>query len=74
MSRDALQKTRSSTLTKQRGAKKLPTRATAPKAEAASRHRRPKYQMTISRMTVDKLGVKLYDKVAAVMAELVANS
>ncbi|MEO5586199.1 MAG: ATP-binding protein [Novosphingobium sp.] len=32
------------------------------------------YVMTISRMTVDKLGVKLYDKVSAVMAELVANS
>jgi hypothetical protein len=34
----------------------------------------PKYQMTISRLTVDKLGVKLYDRVAAVIAELVANS
>ncbi len=32
-----------------------------------------KYKMTISRMTVDKLGVKLYDKVSAVIAELVAN-
>jgi len=32
------------------------------------------YTMTISRMTVDKLGVKLYDKVSAVIAELVANS
>ena len=32
-----------------------------------------KYEMTISRMTVDKLGVKLYDKVSAVIAELVAN-
>jgi hypothetical protein len=32
------------------------------------------YKMTISRMTVDKLGVKLYDKVAAVIAELIANS
>lgn len=30
--------------------------------------------MTISRLTVDKLGVKLYDKVSAVLAELVANS
>ena len=29
--------------------------------------------MTISRMTVDKLGVKLYDRVSAVIAELVAN-
>ncbi len=33
-----------------------------------------KYKMTISRLTVDKLGVKLYDKVSAVIAELVANS
>ena len=31
------------------------------------------YRMTISRMTVDKLGVKLYDRVALVIAELVAN-
>jgi hypothetical protein len=30
--------------------------------------------MTISRLTVDKLGVRLYDKVSAVMAELIANS
>jgi hypothetical protein len=30
--------------------------------------------MTISRLTVDKLGVKLYDRVSAVIAELVANS
>src|SRR5882672_3959930 len=32
------------------------------------------YRMTISRLTVDKLGVKLYDKVSAVIAELIANS
>lgn len=32
------------------------------------------YTMTISRLTVDKLGVKLYDRVSAVIAELVANS
>ena len=32
------------------------------------------YTMTISRMTVDKLGVKLYDKVYAVIAELISNS
>lgn len=32
------------------------------------------YRMRISRLTVDKLGVKLYDKVSAVIAELVANS
>jgi hypothetical protein len=34
----------------------------------------PKYVMRISRLTVDKLGVKLYDKVSAVIAELVSNS
>lgn len=33
-----------------------------------------KYTMTISRLTVDKLGVRLYDRVSAVLAELVANS
>src|SRR2546429_10016247 len=33
-----------------------------------------KYKMTISRLTVDKLGVKLYDRVSAVIAEIVANS
>ncbi len=32
------------------------------------------YKMTISRLTVDKLGVKLYDRVSAVIAEVVANS
>ncbi len=30
--------------------------------------------MRISRLTVDKLGVKLYDKVSAVIAELIANA
>jgi len=33
-----------------------------------------RYTMTISRTTVDKLGIKLYDKAAAVVAELIANS
>jgi len=33
-----------------------------------------RYKMTISRLTVDKLGVKLYDRVSAVIAELIANS
>lgn len=32
------------------------------------------YSLTISRLTIDKLGVKLYDRVAAVIAELVSNS
>jgi hypothetical protein len=34
----------------------------------------PEYRMRISRLTVDKLGIKLYDRVSAVIAELVANS
>lgn len=34
----------------------------------------PAYKMRISRLTVDKLGVKLYDRVSVVIAELVANS
>jgi len=33
-----------------------------------------KYTMTISRLTIDKLGVKLYDRVSAVIAELISNS
>lgn len=33
-----------------------------------------KYMMRINRMTVDKLGVKLYDRVYAVIAELISNS
>jgi hypothetical protein len=32
------------------------------------------YQLRISRLTIDKLGVKLYDKASAVVAELIANS
>ncbi|MFI5480701.1 ATP-binding protein [Streptomyces rubiginosohelvolus] len=30
--------------------------------------------MRISRLTIDKLGIKLYDRVSAVLAELIANS
>ncbi len=33
-----------------------------------------RYTMQISRLTVDKLGVKLYEKVSAVIAELIANA
>jgi len=32
------------------------------------------YEMVITRLTIDKLGVKLYDSVSAVVAELIANS
>lgn len=35
---------------------------------------KPKYTMKISRLTVDKLGVKLYDRVHIVLSELIANS
>lgn len=31
------------------------------------------YTLSISRLTIDKLGVKLYDKVSAVVAEVIAN-
>ena len=33
-----------------------------------------RYVMRITRMTVDKLGVRLYDRVSAVVAELIANA
>ncbi|RJO78875.1 ATP-binding protein [Nocardia panacis] len=33
-----------------------------------------KYTMRISRLTIDKLGIRLYDRVSAVLAELIANS
>jgi len=33
-----------------------------------------RYRMTISRTTIDKLGVKLYDKASAVVSELIANA
>ncbi|MBI1380965.1 MAG: ATP-binding protein [Planctomycetaceae bacterium] len=42
--------------------------------DAAPSDPHPPYEMRISRLTVDKLGVKLYDKASAVVAELVANS
>lgn len=42
--------------------------------QASGQQDDPKYKMTISRMTVDKLGVKLYDRVYAVIAELISNS
>jgi len=34
----------------------------------------PRYTMRIERKIVDKLGLKLYDKIAAVVAEIIANS
>jgi hypothetical protein len=47
-------------------------KAEEPVSRARSAGRKP-YTMRISRNTVDKLGVKLYDKASAVVAELVAN-
>lgn len=44
----------------------------APAAKKAAAKGSP-YQLRISRLTVDKLGVKLYDKASAVVAELIAN-
>ncbi len=40
---------------------------------APRRHRLLLHHLRISRLTVDKLGVKLYDKASAVVAELIAN-
>jgi len=45
-----------------------------PKAAANASTVNPSpYHLRISRLTVDKLGVKLYDKASAVVAELIAN-
>jgi len=46
------------------------------KSEANTNSASPEgpYVLKISRLTVDKLGVKLYDKASAVVAELIANS
>lgn len=41
--------------------------------EAIATTEMPDYALRISRLTIDKLGVRLYDKVSAVVAELVAN-
>ncbi|MHB1141424.1 MAG: ATP-binding protein [Sulfuricaulis sp.] len=44
-------------------------------SNSESRDKNPSpYTLRISRLTVDKLGVKLYDKASAVVAELIANS
>lgn len=45
-----------------------PGTTTKPKPKASS------YELRISPTTVDKLGVKLYDKASAVVAELIANA
>ena len=46
--------------------------AKKPAAKKSSSKASP-YHLRISRLTVDKLGVKLYDKASAVVAELIAN-
>ena len=46
----------------------------APTAGVAAETRTGGYTLRISRLTIDKLGVKLYDKASAVVAELVANA
>src|SRR5258707_10766440 len=46
--------------------------AAVPASRARAATHKP-YVMRISRLTVDKLGVKLYDKASAVVAELIAN-
>lgn len=43
-------------------------------AGTAMQQESKKYTMRISRLTVDKLGIQMYDRVAAVLAELIANS
>ena len=48
--------------------------AQAQKVQEQRREDEHHYTMRISRRTVDKLGVKLYDRASAVVAELVANS
>ena len=40
----------------------------------AMKNDRTKYTMKISRLTIDKLGIHMYDRVSAVLAELIANS
>lgn len=41
---------------------------------AALKNSSTKYTMKISRLTIDKLGIHMYDRVSAVLAELIANS
>ncbi|MEU6054505.1 ATP-binding protein [Streptomyces xanthochromogenes] len=44
------------------------------KAASTSSETTGPYRMRISRLTVDKLGIKLYDRVSAVLAEIIANA
>src|SRR4051794_12201703 len=46
----------------------------AKKAASTSKKSHAPYELRISRLTVDKLGVKLYDKVSAAVAEIIANA
>ncbi|MFF1872958.1 ATP-binding protein [Kitasatospora herbaricolor] len=51
----------------------LPLDENGPSRESATGSKHP-YTMTISRLTIDKLGIKLYDRVSAVLAELISNA
>ena len=59
---------------RENGAGPLQTGAFMAKSKAPAKVKHPPYKLRISRLTIDKLGVKLYDKVSAVVAELVANA
>lgn len=50
------------------------TNSSPSQSPSASPGQASEYHLRISRLTIDKLGVKLYDKVSAVVAELIANS
>ncbi len=50
-----------------------PNRSVKAGAAKKTPSERSPYHLRISRLTVDKLGVKLYDKASAVVAELIAN-
>lgn len=55
----------------------VPRQATGSRASTTATHRSGNdspYRMRISRLTVDKLGIKLYDRVSAVLAEIIANA
>lgn len=58
---------------KQANTRPTPSRALADESKAPSIDAAGDYSLRISPTTIDKLGVKLYDKVSAVVAELVAN-
>lgn len=60
-------------VSKNGGKEHLPSRIKPEAATKPSTAPLSPYHLRISRLTVDKLGVKLYDKASAVVAELIAN-